>query len=394
MIPPQDAAAGGPLAHAAGGPLATYRTRLAAGELATDPSQALVAERLQALWTRLRGYKAEAPAAPGFFGRMFRRQDDMPEDFPLGLYLAGDVGRGKSMLMDLFFDTADVPRKRRIHFHQFMQEAHQRIYAWRRAPHRLADPHSDDPIPPLADAIAAEASLLCFDEFQVNDVADAAILGRLFKALFARGVVVIATSNTRPDGLFAGQPGRDALLPFIALLKQHLDVLVMEGSRDWRRQRLRGMPTWHVPADDRADRALDAAFHDLAGGAKARPERLMVMGRVFTVPLAAQGVARFDFDALCGQPLGAGDYLALATHYQALVLDGVPRLSPDNYDLARRFIVLIDALHDHRVKLVASADATPDQLYQRGEGARAFERTASRLEEMQSREYLGLPHLT
>ena len=385
-----------PPSHAAiGGPLASYRARLAAGELATDPSQALVAERLQTLWTRLRGYEAQAPTEPGFFGRMFRnRRDDMPEDFPQGLYLVGDVGRGKSMLMDLFFDTADVPRKRRIHFHQFMQEAHQRIYAWRRAPHRLADPHSDDPIPPLAGAIAAEASLLCFDEFQVNDIADATILGRLFKALFARGVVVVATSNTRPDDLFAGQPGRDALLPFIALLKQHLDVLVMEGSRDWRRQRLRGLPTWHVPADDRADRALDAAFHDLTAGAKARPERLMVMGRVFTVPLAAQGVARFDFDALCGQPLGAGDYLALATHYQALVLDGVPRLSPDNYDLARRFIVLIDALYDHRVKLVASADATPDQLYQRGEGARAFERTASRLEEMQSREYLGLPHLT
>ena len=385
-----------PDAAQSAGPLAAYRARLATGEVGTDPSQALVAERLQALWTQLRGYAAEHPAEePSFFGRMFRkRRDDMPEDFPHGLYLVGDVGRGKSMLMDLFFDAADVPRKRRIHFHQFMQEAHQRIYAWRRAPHRLADPHSDDPIAPLADMIAAEASLLCFDEFQVNDVADAMILGRLFKALFARGVVVVATSNTRPDDLFAGQPGRDAFLPFIALLKQHLDVLVMAGSRDWRRQRLRGMPTWHVPVDDRADRALDAAFHELTAGAKARPERLMVMGHVLAVPLAAQGVARFDFDALCGQPLGAGDYLALATHYQAVVLDGVPRLSPDNYDLARRFIVLIDALYDHRVKLVASAEATPDQLYERGEGARAFERTASRLEEMQSREYLGLPHLT
>jgi len=378
------------------GPLAAYRVRLAAGELVTDPSQALVAERLQALWGQLRGYAAGQPAEPGLFGWLLgrKRRDDMPGDFPHGLYLVGDVGRGKSMLMDLFFDAADVPRKRRIHFHQFMQEAHQRIYAWRRAPHRLADPHSDDPIPPLADTIAAEASLLCFDEFQVNDVADAMILGRLFKALFARGVVVVATSNTPPDDLFAGQPGRDAFLPFIALLKQHLDVLVMAGSRDWRRQRLRGVPTWHVPADDRADRALDAAFHELTAGAKARPERLMVMGHVLAVPLAAQGVARFDFDALCGQPLGAGDYLALATHYQAVVLDGVPRLSPDNYDLARRFIVLIDALYDHRVKLVASAAAMPDQLYERGEGARAFERTASRLEEMQSREYLGLPHLT
>ena len=380
----------------ASGPMAAYRARLAAGELATDPSQALVAERLQALWAQLRGYTAGQPGEPGFFSRLLgrKRRDDMPGDFPHGLYLVGDVGRGKSMLMDLFFDAADVPNKRRIHFHQFMQEAHQRIYAWRRAPHRLADPHSDDPIPPLADTIAAEASLLCFDEFQVNDVADAMILGRLFKALFARGVVVVATSNTPPDELFAGQPGRDAFLPFIALLKQHLDVLAMSGSRDWRRQRLRGMPTWHVPVDDRADRALDAAFNDLTAGAKARPERLMVMGHVFAVPLAAQGVARFDFDALCGQALGAGDYLALATHYQAVVLDGVPRLSLDNYDMARRFIVLIDALYDHRVKLVASAEATPDQLYQRGEGARAFERTASRLEEMQSREYLGLPHLT
>lgn len=378
------------------GPLAAYRARLATGALVTDPSQALVAERLQALWVLLRGYAAEAPAAPGFIGRLLgrRRRDDMPDDFPHGLYLVGDVGRGKSMLMDLFFDSADVPRKRRVHFHQFMQEAHSRIYAWRRAPHRLADPHSDDPIPPLADLIAAEASLLCFDELQVNDVADAMILGRLFRALFARGVVVVATSNTPPDDLFAGQPGRDAFLPFIALLKQHLDVLVMGGSRDWRRQRLRGLPTWHVPADDRADRALDAAFHDLTAGAKPRAERLMVMGHTLHVPVAAHGVARFDFDALCGQPLGAGDYLALATHYQALVLDGVPRLSPDNYDLARRFIVLVDALYDHRVKLVASADAVPDQLYQRGEGARAFERTASRLEEMQSSEYLGLPHLT
>ncbi|MBC7799247.1 MAG: cell division protein ZapE, partial [Gemmatimonadaceae bacterium] len=322
------------------GPLAAYRARLDAGELVTDPAQALVAERLEALWVSLGSYAAHPVAEPKFLGRLLgrKRRDDMPGDYPHGIYLVGDVGRGKSMLMDLFFETANVPLKRRIHFHQFMQDVHSRIYAWRRAPHRLADPHSDDPIPPLADLIAGEASLLCFDEFQVNDVADAMILGRLFRALFARGVVVVATSNTPPDELFAGQPGRDAFLPFIALLKQHLDVLVIAGDRDWRRQRLRGMPTWHVPSDDRADRALDAAFAELTGGAKPRTERLTVMGHTLTIPLSAQGVARFDFDALCGQPLGAGDYLALATHYQALVLDGVPRLSPDNYDLARRFV--------------------------------------------------------
>jgi len=200
---------------------------------------------------------------------------------------------------------------------------------------------SDDPIPGIADALAREAALICFDEFQITNVADATILGRLFQALFARGVVVVATSNTRIDDLFLGQPGRDAFLPFIAMLKQHLDMIVMHGSRDWRRAQLRGIPTWHTPADARADAALDAAFLDLTGGATPTSERLHIMGHSLMVPLSAIGVARFDFDALCGQALGAGDYLALATHYEALVLDGVPRLSPDNHDVARRFITLI-----------------------------------------------------
>ena len=374
------------------GPLSAYRAKLDAGELLTDPAQALAAERLQALWLRLRGY--DPPPHPpsgssGFLRRMFgRRRDDIPEEYPHGLYLVGEVGRGKSMLMDLFFATADVPRKRRVHFHQFMQEAHARMHALRR------NGRGGDPIPVITDEVASGAALLCFDEFQITDVADATILGRLFQGLFARGTVVVCTSNTRMDDLFLGQPGRDAFLPFIALLKSHLDMIVMHGSRDWRRQKLRGIPTWHVPADARADRALDEAFEELAGGVAPKSERLHVMGHTVQVPQAASGVARFDFEALCGQPLGAGDYLALATHYQALVLDGVPRLSPNNYDMARRFIALVDALYEHRVKLVASADAPPDTLYERGEGAKAFERTASRLEEMQSRDYLALPHLT
>ena len=376
------------------GPLPAYRARVARGDLASDPSQALAIERLQGLWVKLRGYDPP-PVAPiakaGLFSRFLRRKpaDWSDADYPNGLYLVGEVGRGKSMLMDLFFEASDVQRKRRLHFHQFMQECHKRIHAWRQA-----NPNEADPIPPLADAIAAEAALLCFDEFQVNDIADAMILGRLFQALFDRAVVVVTTSNTRPDDLFKGQPGRDAFLPFIGLIKQHLDVLVLEGGRDFRRARLRGTATWHVPADGRAERALDATFADLTGRAEPKPATLMVTGRKLVVPVAAEGVARFDFEDLCGQALGAGDYLALATHFHALVLDGIPRLSPDNYDRARRFIVLIDALYDHRVKLVASAMALPDQLYQRGEGARAFERTASRLEEMQSQAYLALPHLT
>ncbi len=376
----------------ADGPLPAYRALVAGGHLVADPSQRLAAERLQDLWVKLHDYDPPPrQAATGLFSRLLRRRpaEGADEVRPNGLYLVGEVGRGKSMLMDLFFAAAQVARKRRIHFHRFMQNAHARIHDWKRA-----NPDGDDPIPPLADAIAADAALLCFDEFQVNDIADAMILGRLFQALFARGVVVVATSNTLPDDLFADKPGRDAFLPFIALIKQYLDVLVLEDGRDFRRARLRGMPTWLVPADRRAEAALDAAFAQLTGNAVAREERLIVTGRVLRVPLAADGVARFDFAALCGTPLGAGDYLAIATHFHALVLDAVPRLSPDNYDEARRFITLIDALYDHRVKLVASADAVPDQLYQRGDGARAFERTASRLEEMQSQEYLALPHLT
>ncbi len=375
------------------GPLPAYRARVAAGLLAADPSQGMAIERLQDLWVKLRGYHPDPhPAArAGLFSRFLRRKptEGADEVRPHGLYLVGEVGRGKSMLMDMFFAAADVSRKRRLHFHQFMQESHKRIHAWRKA-----NPGEADPIPPLADAIAAEAALLCFDEFQVNDIADAMILGRLFQALFDRAVVVVTTSNTLPDDLFKGQPGRDAFLPFIGLIKQNLDMLVMESGRDFRRARLRGMPTWHVPADGRAERALDAAFSELTGRAAPKSETLTVTGRALVVPIAANGVARFDFETLCGQPLGAGDYLALATHFHALVLDGIPRLSPDNYDKARRFIVLIDALYDHRVKLVASADAWPDQLYQRGEGAKAFERTASRLEEMQSQDYLALSHLT
>jgi cell division protein ZapE len=316
------------------------------------------------------------------------RRRHAEEYVPTGLYLVGEVGRGKSMLMDLFFDTADVARKQRIHFHRFIQDVHTRIHAGKRA-----HPDVSDPIPPLADQIAADAALLCFDEFQVNDIADAMILGRLFQALFDRGVVVVTTSNTAPDDLFKGQPGRDAFLPFIGLIKQRLELLVMNGGRDYRRERMRGLRTWQVPADEESRRELDRAFVRLTGGSAVRPVTLTVMGRELVVPQASDGVARFDFDQLCNTALGAGDYLAIATQFHTLVLDGIPRLSPDNYDQARRFIVLVDTLYDQRVKLIASADATPDQLYQHGRNAKMFERTASRLDEMQSEDWLGLDRM-
>ncbi|MBL6080497.1 AFG1 family ATPase [Belnapia sp. T18] len=375
------------------GPLPAYRARVAAGLLKPDTAQALAAETLQELWHRLRGYDPhpEAPPEAGFLARFMRRKPvpEAPEGTPQGLYLVGEVGRGKSMLMDLFFECADVIRKRRIHFHQFMQDCHQTIHAWKRR-----NPGEADPIPPLANSISVDAALLCFDEFQVHDIADAMILGRLFEALFARGVVVVATSNTAPDDLFKGRPGRDAFLPFIALIKKRLNVLHLEAQQDYRRERIRGLPSWHSPADGRAERALDAAFLELTGEAQGAPARLTVLGRVVELPEAARGVARAEFDELCGKPLGPADYLAVATHFHTLVLDGIPRLGPENFDRARRFITLVDALYEHRCKLVASAEAPPDSLYEQGENAAMFERTASRLTEMQSQDYLALPHLT
>ncbi len=378
-------------AATAPGVIPEYRARIAAGAIISDPAQARAAEALQNLWTKLRHYDPQ-PRAPanGWMGRFrHRKQVEEAQDHPHGLYIVGDVGRGKSMLMDLFFAAAEVPRKQRIHFHEFMQATHRRFHQIKRD-----NPAIDDPIPPLADLIAGEAALLCFDEFQVHDIVDAMILGRLFEALFARSVVVVATSNTLPDDLFKGQPGRDAFLPFIGFLKKNLDVLVLDAARDYRRERVHGLKAWHVPADSRADDALAHVFTELTAGVAPHASSLTVSGRKLIVPLTAAGVARFDFEALCGEALGAGDYLALATHYNTLLLDGIPRLSPDNFDKARRFVTLIDALYEHRVKLYASAAAMPDELYRSGEGAAIFERTASRLEEMQSEEYLALPHLT
>ena len=380
------------LPHAGPGPLPAYRAMVARGELASDPSQESAAKRLQLLWESLRGYTPAPAAKPqpaaGLLGRLLRRAAEKPPAAPKGLYLVGEVGRGKSMLMDMFFAGAGLPSKQRIHFHRFMQTCHTRVFAWKKA-----NPGGSDPIPPLADAIAAESTLLCFDEFQVNDIADAMVLGRLFQALFARGVIVVATSNVTPADLFKGQPGRDAFLPFIALIQEHLEVVMMDAGRDFRRERMRGLRTWHVPADGMSRRALDAAFSTLTGGAIAKPATLTVMGRALHLPIAAEGVVRCDFATLCATALGAGDYLAIATTFHTLILDGIPRLSPDNYDAARRFIVLIDTLYDHRVKLVASAAAVPDQLYRRGENAKMFERTASRLDEMQSEDWLEQQHL-
>ena len=295
------------------GPLGAYRALVGRGALTADAAQRLAVERLQDLWVKLRGYDPPPRSDQGgLLSRLFRRRpaEGAPDSRPSGLYLVGEVGRGKSMLMDMFFESADVPRKRRIHFHRFMQEAHARIHAWRQA-----NPDGDDPVPPLADRIAGEAALLCFDEFQVNDIADAMILGRLFTALFARGVIVVATSNTAPADLFRGRPGRDAFLPFIALLEERLDVLVLQGERDYRRARLRGGAVWHVPADARAEAALDGAFRQLTGGAAPVADRLLVMGRrLDALCRRRRGPVRFCLVWHCARAwrLPAGDPLSRA----------------------------------------------------------------------------------
>jgi cell division protein ZapE len=366
------------------GLLSAYRALREAGQLNPDPAQLLAAEKLQALANALQRYRP-AGNGNGWKARLGRlsRNDATPQ----GLYLCGDAGRGKSMLMDLFFAHAATPRKRRVHFHAFMLEVHERI-------HRFRQTSKGATIAPLAHALAEEAWLLCFDEFHVTDIADAMILGRLFEALFAAGVVIVATSNFAPDELYKRGLKRELFLPFIALIKEKLDVLHLAGGVDWRRQRLRGMRTYLTPLGAAASDALSRSFKVLSDGAEAGPDSLIVQGRTLTLARAANGVLHASFAELCEAPLGPADYLALAQHYRAVVLDGIPRLGPARRNEARRLVTLIDELYEHRVHLVCAADAEPDRICPVGDVAELFRRAASRLIEMQTAEYIDLEHLT
>lgn len=379
------------------GPLFAYRARLAAGAIKPDPAQELAAEKLQGLHKALAGYRP-ALGESGWLARFglgpkpkgLAWQGDAARSAPLqGLYIFGDVGRGKSMLMDLFFEHAVIPGKRRVHFHEFMRDIHAEIHRWRQIEHR----RDADPLPKLARAIAAEAWLLCLDELQVTDIADAMIVGRLFQALLDDGVVIVVTSNRAPNELYKDGLQRERFLPFIALIEQRLDILELDARHDYRLGRKQGLKVYHAPDDAEAAQALDAAFARLTEGAAVRPDMLVVNGRQTVVPLAAAGVARFSFAELCGRPLGPSDYLELAARYHTLILAGIPTLGPENKDEARRFVILVDALYEHKTTLICSAAAPPQALYPAGIGAFEFQRTVSRLMEMQAEDYLGREHL-
>ncbi|UWU69325.1 cell division protein ZapE [Bradyrhizobium sp. NC92] len=366
-----------------------YQAEIASGAIEPDAAQAEVAEAYAALDLRLSTYK---PARKqGLLSRLFSSGDK--DEAPRGLYIHGEVGRGKTMLMDLFFQHSSVEHKRRAHFHEFMADVHERIYDYRQSIARgeIAD---GDVIALTANAIFEESWLLCFDEFHVTDIADAMILGRLFAKLFELGTVVVATSNVAPDDLYKGGLNRSLFLPFIKQITDHMDVARLDARTDFRLEKLQGVRMWLTPADGDADAALNRAWVKMTGNAKCKPRDISIKGRILHVPCSAHGVARFSFADLCEQPLGASDYLRLAHDYHTILVDHIPVMDSSQRNAAKRFITLIDTLYDNAVKLMASADANPISLYLATEGVEAmeFKRTASRLIEMSSESYLALPH--
>ncbi len=367
-----------------------YDHLVAQGRIERDGAQMAVIRKLDALSLSLnqRQLAKKSSALTWLFGA--RPANELTER---GLYIWGPVGRGKTMLMDLFFDSVEIEQKHRIHFHAFMAEVHRRIFVWRQK-RKAGKVKGEDPIAPVAEQFCREMRLLCFDEFAVTDIADAMILGRLFQALWACGLTVVATSNVAPGGLYKDGLNRALFLPFINMIEDHMEEVRLDARTDFRLEKLSAAPVYLTPADAAARAALDKAFVALSGVVKGEPIHLSVLGHYVEAPQAAGHVARFDYEDLCGKPLGAADFVAIAEYFQVLVIDNIRAIHPDARNEAKRFINLIDALYDQRVKLIASAEVEPERIYRAERGYEAFEfaRTISRLREMGSLEYLALPH--
>jgi len=358
------------------------------GDLQVDSAQMAVAKNLDRVLSQL---KQRRPAAKSSaLGWLFASKKKSEPGIK-GLYIHGSVGRGKTMLMDMFFGMAPCKKKRRAHFHEFMADVHNRIAAHRQ---KLKDGETKqaDPMPPVAASLYEEAELLCFDEFTVTDIADAMILSRLFTELFARGCVLIATSNVEPDNLYKDGLNRGLFLPFVELLKKNVDVVTLDSPTDYRMEKLNSQPVYLTPIGERTDMAMDASWTQMVHGRKAQPMEIPMKGRTIHVPLAVDRMARFSFADLCDKPLGAADFLAIASRFDTIFVDRIPQLGPDRRNQAKRFIILVDTLYDHGVRLHASAAAMPEELLTERRGTEGFEfdRTASRLFEMRSAEYLAL----
>ncbi|MBT6036213.1 MAG: cell division protein ZapE, partial [Kordiimonadaceae bacterium] len=373
-------------------PLGRYHEMINCGELKEDAIQARIVDKFQNLHQQLE--ITDQTSNKSFLKKLFASEKQ--NIAPRGLYIYGGVGRGKSMLMDLFFDLAPIKQKRRVHFHAFMLEIHKEMHEWRYMDEeeRLDkfETSDNDPIPPLASQIYKNSKLLCFDEFQVTDVTDAMILGRLFGALFDLGVTLVLTSNRIPDDLYKDGLNRALFLPTIELIKRTLDVEALDGPTDYRLERMKGMEVYHYPIGEKATKSLSKSFwrltdHEVNDRSQVGPEEIEVQGRTLHVPVASRGVAVVSFKKLCGSALGSADYLALAWKYHTVFMVGIPKLGPDNRNEAKRFVTFIDALYENNVKFLCCAEVAPEELYSDGHGHFEFQRTVSRLMEMQSKEY-------
>lgn len=366
--------------------LERYDSLAMAGDIEADPQQRLLAVRFDTLIEAICSKRLSRKSSA--LGWLFGKSKQAAEPVK-GLYIHGAVGRGKTMLMDMFFDLLPVERKRRAHFNDFMADVHERIHAHRQA-YKRGETKQEDPIPPVAEALEKQSWVLCFDEFTVTDIADAMILSRLFSALFERGVVLIATSNVAPDNLYPNGLNRQLFMPFVKTLKTRIDIINLDSRTDYRLEKLDRQPVYITPLNNETDAKIDEVWNILTEGRRETPEIIKIKGRSIHLNRTVGNAVRISFDELCAKPLAAADYLAIMARFRTMIIDHVPVLDLAKRNEAKRFILLVDTLYDHHARVVISAATTPDKLYIASSGTEAFEfdRTASRLFEMQSAEYL------